>query len=151
MRALAAVLAVGLAGVSLAGIAGAQAPAGPSPVGTWLTEGGKSRVSIFPCAEKLCGRIVWLREPNFPDGSPKMDLRNPEPGKRNQRIVGLNMLWNFVPTREPGVWEEGRIYNPEDGETYKATLTLRPDGKLQVRGYVGISLLGKSQYWERAR
>ena len=120
-------------------------------LGRWLTEGGKSHVLISQCGPHLCGSIVWLREPNQPSGQPKVDSKNPDPAKRGQKIIGLQMLWNFTKSSDPSEWEGGRIYNPEDGETYKSTLKLRPDGKLEVRGYVGISLLGKSQYWERVR
>jgi uncharacterized protein (DUF2147 family) len=133
------------------GSAGAALAQGASPVGLWMTEGGKSHVHISQCGALLCGKIVWLREPNQPSGQPKVDAKNPDQAKRTQRIIGLQMLWNFAKSSDPNEWESGRIYNPEDGETYKATMTLRPDGKLQVRGYVGISLLGKSQYWERVR
>ena len=144
-------LALALAGLLLAaGPALAQAP-GANILGRWMTEGGKSHVQISQCGPHLCGRIVWLREPNGADGQPKVDFRNPDQAKRSQRIVGLTMMWNMAKGSDPGEWEDGRLYNPEDGETYKATLILRPDGKLRVRGYVGISLLGKSQFWERAR
>lgn len=131
--------------------AGAAAAQGANILGRWQTEGGKSHVQISQCGQYLCGQIVWLREPNRPDGQPKVDLKNPDQSKRAQKIIGLQMLWNFVKSSDPNEWEGGRIYNPEDGDTYKSTLTLRRDGKLEVRGYVGISLLGKSQYWERVR
>ena len=143
-------LALALAGLLLsAAAAAAEAP--PNVLGRWMTEGGKSHVQIYPCGPHLCGRIAWLREPNGKDGLAKVDLKNPDQAKRSQRILGLVMLWNMAKAGDPGAWESGRIYNPEDGETYKATMTLRPDGKLRVRGYVGISLLGKSQFWERVR
>jgi len=142
----------GAALVVLAGGALAQATtSAATPLGRWLTEGGKSHVQIYACGAQLCGRIVWLREPLGKDGQPKADLRNPDRSKRAQKIVGLVMLWSFARTSDPNKWDGGRIYNPEDGETYKSTMTLRRDGKLEVRGYVGISLLGKSQYWERVR
>jgi len=147
-------LVLAMAAVLLsAGAAAAQGAAAPHAgvVGLWLTEGGKSHVQIFQCGPHLCGRIVWLREPNRPDGQPKVDSKNPDQAKRAQKIVGLQMLWNFAKSSDPNEWEGGRIYNPEDGDTYKSTMKLRPDGKLEVRGYVGISLLGKSQYWERVR
>ncbi len=124
---------------------------GASPVGRWMTEGGKSHVDIYSCGQQLCGRIVWLREPLFNDGRPKMDLLNPDPARRSQRIIGLQLMWNFSKADAANEWESGRIYNPEEGEVYKSTMKLRPDGKLEVRGYVGISLLGKTQYWERVR
>ena len=141
-------LALAAAGAVL--FAGAAAAHGV-PTGNWMTEGGKSHVQIYPCGPHLCGRIVWLREPLGKDGLPKVDLKNPDQAKRGQKIVGLQMMWNFAKASDPGEWESGRIYNPEEGETYKSTMKLRSDGKLEVRGYVGISLLGKSQYWERVR
>ena len=128
----------------------AAAADAPGILGRWMTEGGKSHVEIYACGRQLCGRIVWLREPNFPDGAPKTDRLNPDQAKRGRRIVGLVLLWGMA-KGDPGEWEGGRIYNPEDGETYRATLKLRPDGKLAVRGYVGISVFGKSQVWQRVQ
>jgi len=135
-----------------------SAPAGadaPSILGRWVTEGGKSHVEIYPCGAHLCGRIVWLREPVFKTGEhagkPLMDTRNPDASKRARPILGLTMMWNLVRNGAADEWEGGRLYNPEDGETYKGTVKLRADGRLYVRGYVGISLLGKSQVWERVR
>lgn len=130
---------------------GAAAAEGPSPIGRWMTEGGKSHVEIYACGTQLCGKIVWLREPLFKDGRPKTDLNNSDKALQSRPILGLPFLYNFTKSSEPNVWEGGRIYNPEDGDVYKATLTMRPDGKLALRGYVGISLLGKSQYWERVK
>lgn len=145
-------LASATAGVVLAAaIAGAATAQAQSPVGRWMTEGGKSHVQIYPCGPHLCGRIAWLREPLAKDGLPKVDLKNPDPAQRSRRILGLNFMWNFAKSEEPGEWEGGRIYNPEDGDVYKARMKLRPDGKLEMRGYVGISLLGRTQYWERVR
>jgi uncharacterized protein (DUF2147 family) len=124
-------------------------------VGRWVTEGGKSHIQIYECGAHLCGRIVWLREPNFKNGAhagqPLMDTRNPDASRRSRPILGLTMMWNLAKSDEPGTWEGGRLYNPEDGEVYKGTMRLRPDGKLTVRGYIGISLLGKSQTWERVK
>jgi len=142
-------LVLAAAAVVLTG--GGAAAQGANLLGRWLTEGGKSHVQIYQCGPHLCGRIAWLREPSMADGRPKVDLRNPDQSKRAQPIIGLMMLWNMAKASDPNEWEGGRIYNPEDGETYKSTLKLRPDGKLEVRGYVGVSLFGKSQYWERVR
>ena len=118
--------------------------------GRWLTEGGKSQVEIAPCGDQFCGRIVSLREPNDPQGRPKTDKNNPDAKQRARPVVGIAMLWNFRQTSST-TWEEGRIYNPEDGETYRCNLTLQADGSLRVRGYVGIPALGKTQIWTRAK
>jgi uncharacterized protein (DUF2147 family) len=120
-----------------------------TPIGRWMTEGGWSHVEIYSCGPHLCGRIVWLKEPREKDGSIKVDGKNPDPKKRAQTIQGLTILWNFAPTSDPGEWEGGRVYNPLDGDVYRAKLRLRADGKLEMRGYVVLPLLGGSQYWER--
>lgn len=49
------------------------------------------------------------------------------------------------------VWDEGKIYNPEDGKTYSCKMTLKNPNTLDVRGYVGISLIGKTQVWTRIK
>lgn len=122
-----------------------------SPVGVWLTEKGWSQIEIYTCGAHLCGRLVWLKEPREKDGSIKVDGKNPDPAKRKQTLVGLTIMWDFARTADPNAWEGGRIYNPLDGETYRAAMRMRADGKLELRGYVLIPLLGGSQYWERVR
>lgn len=124
---------------------------GESPVhGLWVTPEGKSRVEIYSCGENLCGRIVWLREPLREDGSVKRDRENPDEALRSREIVGLQIMQGFERANDSGTeWEDGEIYNPEDGKTYSANIRLRDDGTLRLRGYVGIPLLGKTQIWER--
>ena len=137
--------------VALALIAAAPNAAwSKTPVGKWATKGGKSHVAIAPCGDKLCGRIVWLKNPNTDEGKPKIDKNNPNSMKQARPILGLQILHGFEKDEdEANVWRSGRIYNPEDGKTYRCTLTLRSDGTLRVRGYIGIPLLGKSQIWKR--
>jgi uncharacterized protein (DUF2147 family) len=119
-----------------------------SPVGLWATEGAKGQVRIETCGEKLCGKIVALAEPNYPDGKPKIDRNNPDAALRERPIVGLPILRDFGPEKgEANKWSGGTIYDPESGSTYKCTMTLQADGTLEVRGYVGMPLLGRSQTW----
>jgi uncharacterized protein (DUF2147 family) len=129
----------------------AAAPVG-SPLGDWFDQSKKAVIHVTHCApsaQALCGRITWLREPNLPDGRPKRDANNTDPALRNRPICGLPMLGGFVPGNEAGVWKDGRIYNPENGKTYHATLRVEPDGTMRVRGYVMITLFGESQVWTR--
>ncbi len=121
-----------------------------SPVGRWVTEGGSSHVEIYRCGEDLCGRIAWLREPIGKDGKPKRDSKNPDPARRAQTIEGLTFLWNFAAVA-PGEWDGGRVYNPLDGDTYRARMRMLPDGRLELRGYVLLPLFGGSQRWERVK
>ena len=123
----------------------------PGPVGRWLTEGGKSQVEIARCGDRLCGRIVWLNEPLDEAGKPKTDKNNPAEAERSRPILGLQLLAGFIKSAEAADrWEDGTIYNPEDGKVYKCSLTLQDANTLRVRGYVGVPLFGKTQVWTRA-
>lgn len=125
--------------------------ANAAPLGRWLTDGGKAQVEIAPCADKLCGKIVWLAEPLDEQGQPKRDRNNQDEAKRSRPVVGLAMLEGFAAAGEPDKWEGGTIYNPEDGKTYSCTMTLQDADTLRVRGYVGLPLLGKTQVWTRVQ
>lgn len=121
-------------------------------LGTWTTQGGKSKVQLYKCGDKLCGRIVRLTEPNYPAGDkeagkPKRDRNNPNEARRNRPIQGMNFVWGF--TWDGSKWAGGKIYNPEEGKTYSCYMELQGPKRLHVRGYVGVSYLGKSVYWTR--
>ena len=133
--------------LALAG--GADASGSASPLGRWITEGGTSHVEIYRCGARLCGRIAWLKEPLGKDGEPKRDTKNPDRARRAQTIDGLTFMWNFAASANPGEWEGGRVYNPLDGDTYRARLKMLPDGRLELRGYVVLPIFGGSQRWER--
>ncbi len=128
----------------------ASASAEPSPVGNWLTEKKSGIVEVFPCSsdDGLCGRLVWFRiKPDDPN--PRgLDLKNPDPSRRNQPLCGLTFMYGFKPTA-PNNWEDGAVYDPETGKTWHATIKLRDDGALDLHGYIGISLIGRSEIWTR--
>ena len=128
---------------------GAAAP-DASPEGYWRTAGGHGVIQIARCGadDTLCGRLAWFSidadDPN-PQG---LDLRNPDPAKRNRPLCGLTFMYGFKPAG-PDRWEGGMVYDAESGNTYNAIMTLRPDGKLDLHGYIAISLLGRSEIWTR--
>jgi uncharacterized protein (DUF2147 family) len=129
--------------------AAAQTPAPPSPIlGQWLTESHRGVVEIFSCADKLCGKLVWLIQP-IRRGGPALDDDNPKPELRQRPLCGLVMLGDFVQT-DAQHWEDGWIYDPDSGKTYHANMTLTGTNGLDVRGYVGIPLLGETQHWIRS-
>ena len=97
----------------------APALADSSALGVWATEEEKSHVEIYTCGEQLCGRIIWLNEPLNVAGTEKLDINNEDESMRERPIVGLEILTSFVAAGE-GKWKKGRIYNPEDGDTYKS-------------------------------
>ena len=117
-------------------------------LGLWDT--GESRVEIYACGDLLCGRIAELDEPLDKDGNPKLDDNNPDPALQSRPILGMDLIAGFSRASDTK-WEDGTIYDPRDGKTYKCVMKLRRDGTLKVRGYVGISLFGKTVEWTRAQ
>ncbi|NWK98881.1 DUF2147 domain-containing protein [Sphingobium lactosutens] len=117
----------------------------PGVEGVWLTDDRKGVVQIAPCGDQICGRIVRVLDKG--PGVPATDINNPDPGLRQQPIVGLRTLWGF--TRDGAVWKNGRAYDPKSGRSYRATLQLDPDGSLKVTGCV--MFLCRSRRWTRYR
>ena len=129
----------------------AQTSEADAVIGTWLVQDKNAKVEIFKRGKKYFGKIIWLKEPNNEQGKPKHDKENPEEELRGRPILGLEMLRDFE-YDEDNVWEDGDIYDPKNGKTYSCKMTLSPDGKtLDVRGYIGISLIGRTQIWTRAK
>jgi uncharacterized protein (DUF2147 family) len=125
-------------------------------VGAWNTQEHDAVIEIFRCGEKYCGRIKWLREPNYTaadnngkEGLPKADDNNPAQELRDRPLVGLEMMFDFTYTGK-NIWKEGRIYNPENGKTYHGIITLVSPNTLHLRGFFLVSLLGRTTEWTRA-
>lgn len=138
-------------------LAGAHADEKTALLGTWITQGGESRVEITQAADgTFVGRIIWLAELNFPPedseaGKPKHDCHNPDSARQSTPIIGLEILKGFI-YGSGGTWSGGTIYDPKIGKTYKCKISLAEEGKkLNVRGFLGISLIGRTEIWERYR
>lgn len=116
-------------------------------LGDWLTEEDKAVVEIYRCDNHYCGRIVSLKEPKNPDGTDKRDTENPDPSKRDRKIIGLDIVWGFSYDGN-NKWVDGNIYDPDNGKTYSCKMTLKGD-QLKVRGYIGFSLIGRTTVWTR--
>lgn len=123
----------------------ALAAEAPNPTGLWLTENKRSVIEIDKCGTSICGKIHWI----IKDGM-KTDSKNPDESKRATPMCGLPILWGFAQnTKNAKVWESGKIYKADEGDIYNATVSVIDANKLYLRGYVGIPLLGKTQYWTR--
>jgi uncharacterized protein (DUF2147 family) len=116
--------------------------------GTWLTQGGLSRIKIADCSGALCGGIVWLKEPNDEAGKPKTDKNNPDAAKKTKPLIGTLIVLGMKPSGA-GKWT-GQVYNAEDGKTYSGNITMTGDNSLQLQGCALGGLLCKSQTWTRA-
>ena len=117
-------------------------------IGTWLTPGKEpAKIQIYKSGEHFMGKIIWLKTPDN-NGKPKLDNNNPDKTKINNPVIGLLILTGFKFSGD-GKWEGGKIYDPESGKTYSSNLTLQDKNTLKVRGYVGISLFGRTEVWSR--
>ena len=116
-------------------------------LGFWMTEGDKAKIEIYKEGGKYHGKIVWLKEPLNEEGKQKLDKENPDKALRNKPILGIRLIKNFV--FDDGQWEDGEIYDPESGKTYSARMKLK-NGELDVRGYIGAPMFGRSVVWTRA-
>jgi uncharacterized protein (DUF2147 family) len=126
-------------------------------VGKWLDGEQKAQVDIYKAAGKYFGKIVWLKEPTYPAddkkgmaGKQKVDRENPDPVRRNQPVLGLVILRNFV-FANGNLWQQGQVYDPKNGKDYKCKLTLKSLDALDVRGYIGFSFIGRTDRWTRVR
>lgn len=118
-------------------------------VGVWEPSNGKARVKVDKLGDKYYGRIVWLKEPNDPQtGEPKTDKNNPDESLRSTPLRGYRMLKDFV-YKGDGVWEEGTIYDPENGNNYNCIIKLKDENTLDIRGFIGIQTFGRTDEWKR--
>jgi uncharacterized protein (DUF2147 family) len=124
-------------------------------LGLWNTPGNDCKIEIFKNGRKYCGRIVWLKEPLFPAdddggmaGRPVVDRENPNPSLRSRPLIGLQLIEGFTYIGK-NVWEKGTVYDPDKGQTYRCKMTLYDPNHLEVRGFIGIPLLGGTSIWTR--
>jgi uncharacterized protein (DUF2147 family) len=133
----------------------APAAGGASELGLWYNDSGKGAVEIRPCAttgrdaNKLCGFIVWLKQPNGKNGQPLTDGYNSDPSKRKRPICGLPVLGALQRVSEGG-YDNGWVYDPEQGQAFDAAIQLSTADKLILTGYKGIKFFSKSFVWKRA-
>ena len=150
IRRLSLALPLGLA-LALAAAASAQAT---SPVGVWktiddTTKKEKSLVRIVESGGVYSGRVEKIVDPDAPKDAVCKDCTD---DRKDKPIVGMTIIKNMKQsTDDKAVYEGGEILDPKDGKVYKSKMKLVEGGsKLDVRGYVGVSLFGKTQTWIRA-
>jgi uncharacterized protein (DUF2147 family) len=119
-------------------------------LGKWINPSGEGQIQIYKKGAQYYGKLVWLKLPNDEaTGQPKLDKNNPDNNLKSKPILGLEILKSFKFDGED-VYEDGSIYDPKNGKTYKCKMTLNGN-KLNIRGYIGISILGRSEVWTRVK
>jgi uncharacterized protein (DUF2147 family) len=130
----------------------AAAPAGSAPnaplLGYWLSAKEKLLLEFYECGTEVCGRIAWLAKPYNSKGTLRRDTKNPDPGLRGRPWCGIEVVRGLRPEGD-GTWESGTVYDPKRGRTYSLAVKRKGDGLLELRAYVGLKLLGKTEVWSR--
>ncbi|MCW2261724.1 MULTISPECIES: DUF2147 domain-containing protein [Sphingobacterium] len=116
-------------------------------IGKWQNPSGEGRIEIYKKGEKYFGKLYWLKEPNDAQGNIKKDVKNPDKSLQSRQVQGLEILTNF--SKDGNVYQDGKIYDPKTGKTYSCKMTLQGTDKLDIRGYVGVSLFGRTESWKR--
>ncbi|MGE5425220.1 MAG: DUF2147 domain-containing protein [Syntrophothermus sp.] len=117
--------------------------------GIWFNEEMTSKLQLYKEGSKYFAKIVWLKEPvDKSTGKPRTDNLNPDAKLKNKPLINLVVLKNFTFDGDDQ-WEDGTIYDPKNGKTYSCYIQMESPNKLKIRGYIGVSLLGRTTYWTR--
>jgi uncharacterized protein (DUF2147 family) len=118
--------------------------------GTWIPSSGKGNVRIYKSGDHFYGAIIFLKDPiDSVTHKPQLDKNNPDISKRKTPLMGYLLLKNFI--YDDGIWKDGTIYDPENGKTYSCKITMKDKNTLDVRGFIGISLIGRTDVWKRKK
>jgi uncharacterized protein (DUF2147 family) len=111
-------------------------------------EGNQSKVRFTKCDDgSYQGQIIWLSQPNNPDGTRRKDLKNPDPKKRNTPSDQIVVVYGIRYNAADKCWDGGKVYKPTNGKTYKVEVSFDDAKTLRVKGSLGpISL---SRYWKK--
>ena len=147
--------------VPLAATAGDTVYDTDTVLGIWATEPNDddaySHIEIYEDAGKYNGRIVWLSSLVYEDdetegtvGQPRLDHFNPDDDLKARPLLGLDLMTGFEHNGK-NKWEDGRIYDPEEGKDYRCKATMKDPDTLEIFGYVkvGFVKLGRDMIWKR--
>jgi len=118
-------------------------------LGNWYNQEKDAVIKIIKTEKNTFqGQIVWMLNPNDENGNPKVDNLNPDESLQSRPRMGMVMMYDFSHD-EDNVWSDGEIYDPKSGNTYSGTITLTSENNLDLRGYVGLPIFGRTSNWTR--
>ncbi len=114
-----------------------------SPVGIYWSESKDAKIQIEQRGDEFFGKLIWLQ-------NPRKDIYNPDSALREREVLGMEILKNFKSDGDRR-WTGGSIYDPKNGKTYKCKMWIEENDSniLHVRGFIGISLLGRTTHFQR--
>lgn len=119
-----------------------QAVTKDAVLGDWIPASKDGKISIYKQGEKYFGKVSAGKNGN------QKDVNNPDEKLKNQPIIGSVILKDFEFTGK--IWENGTIYDPNNGKTYSCNIKIKNHNELEIRGFIGISLLGRTTVWARS-
>jgi uncharacterized protein (DUF2147 family) len=126
--------------LSILACAGSMSGQADNIIGWYWAPAKDGIVEIYKNGNTYEGKTIWILKP-------LTDHHNPDPAKRHQSLLGMVYLKGFV--HRNGEYINGTIYNPDNGNTYSAKLWMEGE-HLMMRGFIGISLIGKTEKLESA-
>ena len=121
-----------------------QTKNGDDIIGKYMSENNEGMIEISKRDSKYFGKLVWNKTAD------KLDINNPDKTQHSKLIRGKELLKDFV-FDGSDMWHKGTIYDPKNGKTYDCKITRDEKGNLNVRGFIGISLIGRTGYWLKVK
>jgi len=119
-------------------------------VGVWWNAEKTSKIQVEKKDGKYIGTVVYIIPEKYENGQPPKDDKNPNPALRNRSKIGILILEGFVYNTNEKNWENGRIYDPNNGKTYDCYAWLEGKDLLKLKGFIlGMRWLGRSSEWYR--
>jgi len=127
-----------------------QTKTGDEIIGTWAMENGESKIRLYKQHGEFFGKMIWSKDMYEADGkTSKKDVNNTNVNLRERFLKDLTILEHFKFDKDE--WSDGKIYDIKSGKTYSCTIKLKNQDVMLVRGYIGISLLGKTVSFNRVK
>lgn len=120
------------------------AQSGDLLIGTYMTDKNEGMVEITKRDNKYFGKLIWTKTPG------KLDSNNPDDKQKTEKLAGKEILKDFTFDGKD-LWHNGTIYDPKNGKTYSCKITRDEKGNLNVRGYIGVSMLGRTTFWVKVK
>ncbi len=112
-------------------------------VGMYWSPEKEGKIQIYKRGGRYYGKIALGSEA-------QKDIKNPDPKLRDRDVIGMEFLKDFT-FDGADKWEDGTVYDPKSGKTYDCSISLDDQGNLKLRGYVGISLFGRTEVFIRIK
>lgn len=111
-------------------------------VGYYQSADKTSIFKFYKSGDKYVGKLVWMKRPE------RLDSMNPDPSKRTKKLLGSILVYGLTYDGKDS-WTDGYVYDATKGKTFQCNFTRDANGNMEMRGYIGIPVLGKSEYFTK--